>query len=416
MARKDREDAKDKAKARLKNYKHEGDKFTNKSERTMKQEGFTDDQITKYRNQLNTDTMAGKQLLKSNHVQDMDRNQGIDDYNAEGVSGQGAAVGKNDKAGWTMADTKYLKQQGFTDEDIQGRMQSDMGSGDFRMGKKAKAFMTSGKGGNGNPNLDDYDNEDGKFNNSDVKRMRDQGYTEEQINDYRNQQDVNTMAGKQLLKSDHVQDMDRNQGIDDYNVEGIGGQGSAVGKHNKAGWTMADMKYLKQQGFTDEDIQKRMQSDMESGDYRMGKKARNFMNNGSGGNGGGNNGGNDGGNNGGNNGGNGIDAHKEQPDSENSGQSAEARSKWASGVRDDANAAAGADYSIDTSEVRRKIQANSQNMYDRATIQGQRIWGDRDPSKARPSFVLPDAPEGAEDPDWGGMYAMFMQQMNKYNL
>jgi len=111
-----------------------------------------------------------------------------------------------------------------------------------------------------------------------------------------------------------------------------------------------------------------------------------------------------------------INAHEEQPDSQNSGQSPGARADWASGVANNAIHGAGADYDIDTAEVRRKTYQNAQNMFDMAAISHQNTYGGIDPNKKRPGFVLPDMPETEKGPDFSSMYKNLMDQMGNYSI
>ncbi len=118
-----------------------GDRFNKEDRQAMAAEGYSRDQIRKYsKTRVAKEHMTGGQLRRSGQLEG-DVVSDINDYDARGVAGQGVNINDHKKAGWTRQDIKHLRSGGFSDEDIAAKMKSDMDSGNFRMGKKAKAFM-----------------------------------------------------------------------------------------------------------------------------------------------------------------------------------------------------------------------------------------------------------------------------------
>ena len=94
----------------------------------------------------------------------------------------------------------------------------------------------------------------------------------------------------------------------------------------------------------------------------------------------------------------------------------EKHAEFSQGVVDRANANAGS-YHVNTAAVRAKGDARIQNMWDRATMQGVKVWGDRDHSNAsRPSFVMPESPDPVDAPDFQSMYDQVMEQLKGYKI
>jgi len=125
---------------RLSDYDY-GDRFNKEDRDAMTDLGYTRRQQRNYaKNRVAKEHMSGGQLRRAGHLKDHVGD--IGDYDARGVAGQGANINDKKRAGWTRQDIEYLRKQGgFSDADIAAKMQSDMDTGDFRMGKKAKAFM-----------------------------------------------------------------------------------------------------------------------------------------------------------------------------------------------------------------------------------------------------------------------------------
>ena len=135
---------------------------------------------------------------------------------------------------------------------------------------------------NTRPRLGDYDYGD-TFNQNDVRAMKNQGYSRRQIAKYRSKGGpgnvkAKDMSGGQRMQSGRGLPKNVIESIEDYNARGVAGKGKGKNQYKKAGWTAQDVAYLRKHGgFNDNQIAKKMQADMDTGNFRMGKKAKAFM-------------------------------------------------------------------------------------------------------------------------------------------
>jgi len=135
---------------------------------------------------------------------------------------------------------------------------------------------------NTRPRLGDYDYGD-TFNQNDVRAMKNQGYSRRQIAKYRSKGGpgnvkAKDMSGGQRMRSGRGLPKNVIESIEDYNARGVAGKGKGKNQYKKAGWTAQDVAYLRKHGgFNDNQIAKKMQADMDTGNFRMGKKAKAFM-------------------------------------------------------------------------------------------------------------------------------------------